>query len=108
VLDALIDLTCELSGQVLAYSKLLGRLHDAGNTTTLAHYLRLLQDVWLAAGLPKYSGSLVRKRASSPKLLVHDTALMSVVKWVPLGKACRDSEHWGRLVETAVGAHLVA
>ena len=71
----------------MTYSKLLGQLHDAGNTTTLAHYLRLLEDVWLAAGLQKYSGSLVRKRASSPKLLVLDTALMSAVKGVPLEEA---------------------
>jgi predicted AAA+ superfamily ATPase len=108
LLRQLFYLTCELSGQVVAYSKLLGQLHDAGNTTTLAHYLRLLKDVWLAAGLQKYSGSLVRKRASSPKLLVLDTALMSAVKGIALDEARRDSEYWGRLVETAVGAHLLA
>ena len=108
LLRQLFYLTCELSGQVVAYSKLLGQLHDAGNTTTLAHYLRLLEDVWLAAGLQKYSGSLVRKRASSPKLLVLDTALMSAVKGVSLDEARRDREYWGRLVETSVGAHLLA
>ena len=83
----------------MAYSKLLGQLHDAGNTTTLAHYLRLLEDVWLAVGLQKYSGSLVRKRASSPKLLVLDTALMSAVKGVPLDEARRDR----RVLGTAGG-----
>lgn len=108
LLRQLFYLTCELSGQVVAYSKLLGQLHDAGNTTTLAHYLSLLEDVWLAAGLQKFSGSLVRKRASSPKLLVLDTALMSAVKGVSLEEARLDREYWGRLVETAVGAHLVA
>lgn len=108
LLRQLFSLTCGLSGQVVAYSKLLGQLHDAGNTTTLAHYLRLLEDVWLAAGLQKYSGSLVRKRASSPKLLVLDTALMSAVKGISLDEALRDREYWGRLVETAVGAHLLA
>jgi predicted AAA+ superfamily ATPase len=108
LLRQLFYLACELSGQVVAYSKLLGQLHDAGNTTTLAHYLRLLEDVWLAVGLQKYSGSLVRKRASSPKLLVLDTALMSAVKGVSFDEARRDSEYWGRLVETSVGAHLLA
>jgi len=108
LLRQLFYLTCDLSGQVVAYSKLLGQLHDAGNTTTLAHYLRLLEDVWLAAGLQKYSGSVVRKRASSPKLLVLDTALMSAVKGVSFDEAYRDNEYWGRLVETAVGAHLLA
>ncbi|MEI6726896.1 MAG: ATP-binding protein [Actinomycetes bacterium] len=108
LLRQLFYLTCELSGQVVAYSKLLGQLHDAGNTTTLAHYLRLLEDVWLAAGVQKYSGSLVRKRSSSPKLLVLDTALMSAVKGIPLDEARRDKQYWGRLVETAVGARLLA
>ena len=108
VLRQLFYLTCELSGQVVAYTTLLGQLHDAGNSTTLAHYLRLLEDVWLAVGLQKYSGSVVRKRSSQPKLLVLDTALMSAVKGISFEEARRDRGYWGRLVETAAGAHLVA
>jgi predicted AAA+ superfamily ATPase len=108
LLRQLFYLTCDLSGQVVSYTKLIGQLHDAGNTTTVAHYLRLLEDVWLAAGLQKYSGSVVRKRASSPKLMVLDTALMSAVKGVPLQQARADAEYWGRLVESCAGAHLSA
>jgi hypothetical protein len=108
LLRQLFYLTCELSGQVVAYTTLLGQLHDAGNSTTLAHYLRLLEDVWLAVGLQKYSGSVVRKRSSQPKLLVLDTALMSAVKGISFEEARRDRGYWGRLVETAAGAHLVA
>ena len=108
LLRQLFYLTCELSGQVVSYSKLLGQLHDAGNTTTLAHYLHLLEEVWLACGVPKYSGSAVRKRASSPKLLVLDTALMSAVKGLTFDEARNDADYWGRLVETAAGAHLMA
>lgn len=108
LLRQLFYLTCDLSGRVVAYSKLLGQLHDAGNTTTLAQYIRLLEEVWLACGLAKYSGSLVRKRSSSPKLLVLDTALMSAVRGVPLPEARADTDYWGRLVETAAGAHLMA
>jgi predicted AAA+ superfamily ATPase len=108
LLRQLFYLVCELSGQVVSYNKLIGQLHDAGNTTTVAHYLRLLEDVWLAAGLPKYSGSMVRKRASSPKLLVLDTALMSAVRGIGFEEARADHDYWGRLVETAAGAHLLA
>ena len=108
LLRQLFYLACEMSGLVVSYTKLLGQLHDAGNTTTLAHYLQLLEDVWLVAGLQKYSGSVVRKRASSPKLLVLDTALMSAVKGIPFSEARSDQDYWGRLVETAVGAHLLA
>ena len=35
-------LGCEYSGQILSYQRVLGQLQDAGNTTTLAHYLDLL------------------------------------------------------------------
>ena len=86
----------------------MGRLQDAGNTTTLADYLRRLADAWLVVGLQKYSGRALRRRGSSPKLLVLNTALQSAVKGLTIDEARADAEHWGRLVETAVGAHLAA
>lgn len=104
----LFRLGCEYSGQILSYTKMLGQLHDAGNTTTLAHYLELLSGAGMVSGLQKYSGSKVRQRGSSPKLLVHNTALMSAVSRVPLREARADADLWGRLVESAVGAHLLA
>lgn len=108
LLRQLFFLSCAYSGQIVAYTKLLGQLHDAGNTTTLAHYLELLAQTWLVQGLQKYSGSTVRRRASSPKLMVMNTALMSAVTGLPLEQTKADHEYWGRLVETAVGAHLLA
>ena len=107
LLRRLFELGCSYSGQVLSYQKMLGQLQDAGNTTTLAHYLRLLAGAGLVTGLSKYSGQQVRQRASSPKLLACNTALMSAL--VPLGfdEARRDPEYWGRVVETAVGASLI-
>jgi hypothetical protein len=41
LLRRLFELGCTYSGQVLSYQKMLGQLQDAGNTTTLAHYLHL-------------------------------------------------------------------
>jgi len=108
LLRQLFRLGCEYSGQILSYTKMLGVLHDAGNTTTLAHYVELLSGAGMLAGLQKYSGSAVRRRSSSPKLLVHNTALMSAVAGVPLREARADPDLWGRLTETAVGAHLLA
>jgi len=107
LLRRLFQLSCDYSGQVLSYQKMLGQLHDAGNTTTLAHYLNLLEGAGLVAGLPKYSGKQVRQRASSPKLQVMNTALMTAPSSYSLASAQRDREYWGRLVETAVGAHLI-
>ncbi|MGQ9592212.1 MAG: ATP-binding protein [Planctomycetota bacterium] len=103
---SLFELGCRYSGQVLSYTKMLGQLHDAGNTTTLAHYLDLLSGAGLLRGLPKYAGRAVRQRASSPKLQVLNTALMSAQLGLTLDEARADRGTWGRLVESAVGAHL--
>jgi len=107
LLRRLFQLGCDYSGQILSYQKMLGQLHEAGNTTTLAHYLNLLEGAGLVAGLPKYSGKKVRQRASSPKLQVMNTALMTAPSPYSLASARRDREYWGRLVESAVGAHLI-
>jgi len=106
LLRRLFELGCIHSGQVLSYQKMLGQLQEAGNTTTLAHYLNLLQGAGLLAGLPKYAGQKVRQRASSPKLQVLNTALMTAPSQLTLLEARRDPAFWGRLVESAVGATL--
>ena len=106
LLRRLFELGCRYSGQVLSYSKMLGQLHDAGNATTLAHYLELLSGAGLLTGLAKYSGRIVRLRGSSPKLQVLNTALMSAQSGRSLEEARAEPEFWGRIVESAVGAHL--
>lgn len=109
LLRQLFHLACEHSGRELSFTKMLGQLQDAGNTTTIAHYLRLLEGAGLVTGLQKhFAAGTVRKRGSSPKLQVMDTALMSALSFRSPPRARADSEHWGRLVESAVGAHLIA
>lgn len=106
LLRRLFELACRYSGQILSYTKMLGQLQDAGNTTTLAHYLDLLAAAGMVCGLPKYAGDAARTRGSSPKLQVLNTALMTVTSGVSLEEARSDREFHGRLVESAVGAHL--
>lgn len=106
LLRRLFELACRYSSQVLSYTKMLGQLQDAGNTTTLAHYLELLAGAGMVCGLPKYAGDAARSRGSSPKLQVLNTALMTVTVGLTLEEARKDREFWGRLVESAVGAHL--
>jgi predicted AAA+ superfamily ATPase len=106
VLRRLFELGCAYSGQILSYTKMLGQLQDAGNTTTLAHYLELLAGAGMLVGLQKYAASAVRQRGSSPKLQVLNTALMTAPSGMAFSEARRDREFWGRLVESAVGAHL--
>ena len=65
LLRRLFELGCTYSGQILSYQKMLGQLDDVGNTTTLAHYLGLLDGAGILAGLQKFAGQAVRRRASS-------------------------------------------
>ena len=108
LLRRLFRLSCEYSAQILSYQKMLGQLQESGNTTTLAHYLDLLAGVGMVAGIEKYSGAQHRRRGSSPKLLALNTALLTAPTAFTLSAAQVDAPFWGRLVETAVGAHLVA
>jgi len=106
LLRRLFELGCSYSGQILSYQKMIGQLQDVGNTTTLAHYLNLLQGAGLLAGLAKYAGEKVRQRASSPKLLVLNTGLMTATAYGSMEDTRNNPKLWGRLVETAVGASL--
>ncbi len=106
LLKRLFELGAGYSGQILSYTKMLGQLQDAGNTTTLARYLHLLANAGLIAGLPNYAGSAHRRRASTPKLNVLNTALMSALSGYTFEEAKADRSFWGRLVESTVGAHL--
>ncbi len=108
LLRQLFELGCRYSGQILSYTKMLGQLHDAGNTTTLAHYLDLLAGAGMLTGLQKYSGSTTRQRSSIPKLQVLNTALMTAPSGLTLAEARKDAAFWGRLTESAVGAHLAS
>lgn len=108
LLRALFELGCgAYSGQIIALGKLQGQLQDAGNTVTLAHYLELLNQAGLLVGLQKYAGQVHRQRASPPKLHARNTALISALAGYSFKEAFADRSYWGRLVESAVGAHLV-
>ena len=106
LLKQLFELGRIYSGQILSYTKMLGQLHDAGNTTTLARYLDLLSSTGLLTGLPKYSNRPLQVKASSPKLNVLNTALLTAGSGYSFDEARADRTFRGRLVESAVGAHL--
>jgi hypothetical protein len=107
LLRRLFQLGCHYSGQVLSYSKMLGELQDTGNTTTLAHYLDLLSGAGLICGLQKFSKGSVRQKASSPKLTVFNTALMSAQATLTYHETRNDPAIWGRWVESCVGAYIL-
>lgn len=107
LLKRLFELGCLYSGQILSYTKIIGQLQDAGNTTTLANYLKLLSDCSLLGGLEKYAGSVIRQRSSSPKFQVYNNALLTSQDDETYSTAIVNPKRWGRLVESSVGAHLL-
>ena len=76
LMRALFELGARFSGQELSYNKMVGQLQDAGNTTTLAHYLALLDKAGVLRGLEKHRPKALERKKSSPRFMVYDTALM--------------------------------
>ena len=105
LMKRLFEMGAQYSGQIVSFTKLLGHLQDAGNTTTLSRYLDLLEAVGLVAGLSGYATAPLARR-SSPKLLVLNPALLTVSSRYDFRDALADRSFWGRVVESAVGAHL--
>jgi len=93
--------------QIFSYNKMLGQLQDAGNTTTLAHYLKLLETAFLISGLELFKSGRRQKRGSSPKLIIRNNGLINALAGNSLKESRNDYSWWGRLVENAVGAHLL-
>jgi len=108
LLRSLFLLGSGYSSQEVSYTKMLGQLQDSGNTVTLAHYLDLLSKANMITGLQCYTGNLLRSRKSSPKLMVYDTSLMTWSEGSNRMKLLDDNMQRGRLVESAVGAFLLA
>lgn len=107
LLRHLFSLSAAYPAQILSYTKMLGQLHEAGNTTTLASYLRALSSAFLVSGLERFSEGVARQRASSPKLVLWNNALINAVAVQPFQRVREDSPTWGRIVENAVGATLL-
>ena len=101
-------LGCTYAGKILSYQKMVAQLQDAGNTTTIAHYLRLLGEAGLLTGLEKLYDEPVRVRASSPKLAVCNNALRTAMQTCSPSAIRADPERWGHAVESAIGAQLLS
>lgn len=108
LLRRLFYLGAPYSAQEISYRKLLGQLDDRGNAATIAHYLTLLSGAGMLTGLQKYDAKLMKARSSSPRLLVQDTALMTAAYGTGRGRLLSDPDMRGRLIESAVGAYLLA
>src|SRR5262249_242617 len=93
--------------QIMSLQKLQGQLQDSGALETVAHYLALLQDAYLIAPLEKYSLQAHRRRASPPKLITLNNALLSAMH--PNGPLdpVVEAERFGLWVENACLAFAI-
>ena len=107
LMTQLFELGCTYSGKEISLTKLLGQLQDAGNVTTLANYLRTLNEAQLLSGLQKYANNNARKYNSVPKMCVYNTSLLSALSGVSFEKVYTAPREWGRWVESAVGTHIL-
>jgi hypothetical protein len=98
------ELAMSYPAQEVSLQKLLGQLQESGNVSTIKHYLEIFQGAFLLHCLSKYSGSEVRKRASSPKLVPMNTAMVHAFH--DPADCDRPGDWRGRVLEGAVGAAL--
>lgn len=108
LLRQLFEIGSSYSGELLSLTKVAAQLQDAGNVTTLAGYLHLLDECGLLSGLQKYAEDDARKYNSVPKFQVHNNALRNVYADEDFSEVNEDPKAWGRYVESAVGAYLVS
>jgi len=108
LMKQLFELGCSYSAELLSLTKMMGQLQDAGNVTTLAGYLEILDQCALLAGLKKYANDEARKRGSIPKYQVYNNALLTAYKGRGFIADRTDANVWGRWVESAVGTHLMS
>lgn len=108
LMKQLFELGCSYSAEILSLTKLMGQLQDAGNVTTLAGYLGILDQCALLTALQKYAKDDARKRGSIPKYQVYNNALLTAYKGRGFTADRTDTQIWGRWVESAVGTHLLS
>jgi predicted AAA+ superfamily ATPase len=108
LMKQLFELGCGYSAEILSLTKLMGQLQDAGNVTTLAGYLEILDECALLTGLQKYANDEARRRGSIPKYQVYNNALLTAYKGRGYMTDRMDTRAWGRWVESAVGAHVLS
>lgn len=107
LMKQLFRLGCTYSSMELSLTKMLGQLQDAGNVTTLASYLDLLDQCQLLRGLQKFARDEARKYNSVPKFQVYNNALLSAYQRTTFETARSSADLWGRWVESSVGTHLL-
>lgn len=98
------EIAVQSPAHILTLHKIMGQLQDRGNVTTIKNYLDLLEKCFLIRCLSKYSGSTIAAKASSPKIIVMNTALVHAYQVTSRLK--NDPAWYGFVFESLVGSFL--
>jgi predicted AAA+ superfamily ATPase len=107
LLRQLFALAASHPAEILSLEKIAASLAEKGALETLAHYLELLNDAFLVAGLQRYAGDKIRRRRSPPKLVVLNNALLAGSRASPPPRAQDNPSEWGRWLENACIAFAI-
>lgn len=102
------ELGAAYSGELLSLTKMLGALQNAGNTSTLAGYINLLDESGLLCGIQKFGMDMARRKASVPKFQVYNNALKTVYNTSTFENSILDRKVWGHIFESGIGAYIVS
>lgn len=93
--------------EIVSLQKLQGQLADRGALETIAHYLELLREAYLVAGLDKFSRRAIRRRAAPQKLITLNNAFLSAMHPDGAPDPTRDTARFGTWVENACLASAI-
>lgn len=105
LLRQVFELACIESAKELSLTKMQGTMNSS-TVPTIKNYLDILNKSMIVQPLQNYSPSRVKEKQSVPKMQVFNNAFRNRFGTFSFDEARVDPAEWGRLVESAVGAHL--
>lgn len=105
LLRQVFELACIESAKELSLTKMQGTM-NSGTVPTIKNYLDILNKSMIVQPLQNYSPSRVKEKQSVPKMQVFNNAFRNRFGTFSFDEARVDPAERGRLVESAVGAHL--
>jgi predicted AAA+ superfamily ATPase len=94
--------------ETISLQRMQAVLLQAGALTTIASYLKLLQQAGLVAALPRHSGrAKQRRRSAPPKLVVLNNALLSAIHPTGIPDRARERDRHDIWIENACLAHAI-
>lgn len=105
LLREILGVATSLPAQIVSLQKIQGQLQSKGAVATVSTYLNILSKAFLISGIQKYTPNSFTSRQSSPKIIVHENAIIRAFERPVSEKISNDK--FGRYLENAIGARFV-